>query len=88
MKQVIVFPRGQLSADDRAALVAADFVPIEADDPKAIIVHIPSASLVTPDDLFMSALAGVTNSTSEYMVAELRCRLKAKEAALATRKDS
>lgn len=87
MKQVIVFPRGQLTADDRAELNDAGFVAVEADDPKAVVVHLPGVPLATGDDLTMAAIAGVTApiqyNRADVMVTELQRRLKAKEASRA-----
>jgi hypothetical protein len=37
MKQVVVFPRGQLSESDRKRLVRAGVVVVEADDPSKVV---------------------------------------------------
>lgn len=83
MKQVIVFPRGQLTDADRQQLTDAGFVAVEADDPSAVVSHIPGVPLVSPDDLFMAALAGadvdIGQSGRGAMVAELNRRLLARE---------
>lgn len=87
MKQVIVFPRGQLSAADKTKLTKHGFVAVEADDPKAVVVALPGASFVSPDDLLMAALVGTIqgNYASEHcgnFAVELHRRLKAREAKL------
>jgi len=60
MKQVIVFPRGQLSALDRARLEEHGIVAIEADDPSKIVTVIPGAPLASADDMLIAALEGLT----------------------------
>jgi hypothetical protein len=83
MKQVLVFPRGQLTDHDRALLEAAEILAVEADDPKAVVVHIPMAPIASESDLFMAAMAGVTCGSSydraTVMVNELNRRVKARE---------
>lgn len=54
--QIVVFPRGQLSADDRDRMTAAGFCVVEADDPKAVVTHVPSAPLVTANQMLLCAL--------------------------------
>jgi len=79
MKQVIIFPRGQLSEIDKARLLAQSIIAIEADDPSKVVSVLPSASIVSPDDLLMAALAGIKSAGGgNTMVSELLNRLKAK----------
>jgi hypothetical protein len=35
VKQIIIFPKGQLNPKDRTALEANDFIPLEVDDPQS-----------------------------------------------------
>jgi len=83
MKQVIIFPRGQLTTEDRRRLRDNGFVSVEADTPHQVVVAVPGAPLATADDLFMSALAGVNGvgpyKGPETMIAELARRLKDRE---------
>jgi len=62
MKQVIVFPRGQLSKTDKERLTKAGVVAVEADDPAAVKMLLPSSSLVTGDDLLLAALDGINHN--------------------------
>jgi len=84
MKQVIVFPRGQLSAEDRKAMRAVGIVAIEADDPSKVVVAVPQSAIVTGDDLLIAALAGVNCKTYDQNAATfaktLADRIKAREA--------
>lgn len=87
MAQIVVFPRGQLTAQDRKTLRAAGVVPIEADEPKAVVVVVPlvdHAGMVEPNDIMMSLLNAVAqgyDSASKEFVVELRRRLVARERA-------
>lgn len=57
-KQVIVFPRGQLDAKDKERLTKAGVVAVEADDPRQVVMLLPSAPLLRADDILMAAFAG------------------------------
>lgn len=85
MNQVIVFPRGQLNADDKERLTEMGIVAVEADNPKDVVVLVPGSSITTGDDLLMAALAGITcstlNSKSDVFAATLYKRLKDHEEA-------
>lgn len=63
-KQIIIFPRGQLTAKDKAELAKIGVLAIEADDPSKVVAVIPGAPLATADDLLMSAFWGLQESTS------------------------
>jgi hypothetical protein len=83
MSSVIVFPRGQLTPEDRDSLMQAGIVAVEVDDPKAVVQLVPGAPMVGADDLLMSALRAVV--TSEYgntFTRELERRLLDREQAL------
>jgi hypothetical protein len=45
-KQIIVFPRGQLSANDRRNLLANGVLPVEAGDPSKVALRAPDAEPV------------------------------------------
>jgi hypothetical protein len=85
MRQVIVFPRGQLTQADRDALIDAEIVAVEADDPAAVVTVLPGAPLAGTDDLLMAALHAIVKQGSSYcggeFVTELHRRCKAREAA-------
>lgn len=82
MKQVVVFPTGQLTQKDKERLTKAGIVAVEASCPKDVIMLLPSSSLCTGDDLLLSAIAGV-NGGSDYckvlMVKELCKRIIERE---------
>jgi hypothetical protein len=83
MKTVIVFPRGQLTHLDRAALDDADIVAVEADSPRDVVQMVPSSNIVSADDLMMSMLAAIKGSSSYAaagaFVGELERRLRKRE---------
>lgn len=62
MNQVIVFPRGQLAASDKSKMTKVGIVAIEADDPRLVVAVVPGASIVSADDLAMSALKAVSEA--------------------------
>lgn len=62
MKQVIIFPRGQLTPKDKERLSKEGFVAVEADDPKSVVCAIPSVELLSGNDLFRAAIAALTSS--------------------------
>lgn len=70
MSQIIVFPRGQLSAEDRARVEAIGMVAVEADDPKAVVVTVPGVPLASSDDLAFAALTAVVGSRHDSVGAE------------------
>jgi len=84
MNQIIAFPRGQLSDDDRARMEAVGIVVVEADDPSRVVTIIPGAPVATPDDLAMAALAAIAkcpiDSTAALFTKTLHARLAAREA--------
>lgn len=81
MTQIVVFPRGQLTAHDKKALRAAGVVPVEADNPKDVVVVVPLAAMVTPDDMLMSAMDAVTKGgEGTRFINELYRRMKESEA--------
>lgn len=79
--QVIVYPRGQLTDADRDSLRIAGFCVVEADDPKAVVTHLPSAPMVTANEMLLCALQAMREhgSTSCNGMFTLRL-LKAMEA--------
>ena len=58
MKQVIIFPRGQLSPEDRCRLRDSGFLAVEADTPRQVVCAVHGAPL----DLFMAALHGARHA--------------------------
>jgi hypothetical protein len=83
MKQIIIFPRGQLTQTDRDALIDADIVAIEADDPKSVVTVLPGAPLIGADDMLMAAMFALVaegaNGERTRFVFELHKRMKARE---------
>ena len=85
MTQIVVFPRGQLTAQDKKALRAAGVVPVEADNPREVVVVVPlaaGADMLTPSDMLMSLLKAVDEGGEAGRFArELHRRLKERESA-------
>jgi|GEM_PF-1092193 len=90
MNKVIVFPRGQLSAEDKASMREMGIAVVEADDPSKVVTVIPvvpSAPITNPDDFAMALLHSVAVTTWEepkrLFVAELHRRMLTREKAKA-----
>lgn len=81
MKQIIVFPRGQLLPKDRKAMKDAGVPVVEADDPKQVIQLMPESSAIDSSSIMMSLLKAVADGygTSAIFVRELERRLLEKE---------
>lgn len=81
MKQIVVFPLGQLSARDKERFTKAGVVWAECQDPSKVVTILPSSSVIGTDDLLMSALDGLTISGSAQIrfADELTKRLKKQE---------
>lgn len=82
MKQLVIFPRGSLSAKDKERMSKEGFLAIEAEDPSKAVVAIPGTQLATSDDLLLSALAGVEKASfnaPDTMARELIRRIKDRE---------
>lgn len=65
--QVLIFPRGQLTAKDKKALEGAGIVAVEADDPAAVVCPVPIGSVLGSDDVLFAALAAVHESSTNNM---------------------
>jgi hypothetical protein len=84
MKQVIVFPRGQLSEKDKARLQKADIIAVEADDPSKVVCAVPGVPFITGNDIMCAALDALVNtpsygSSTGRFAAELAKRALAKD---------
>lgn len=82
MKQIIVFPRGQLTAKDKAELTKNGILVVEADDPAKVVTVLPGAPLATADDLLMSAMWGLSKASSsanEAFVQALHSRMRRRD---------
>ena len=81
MKQVIVFPRGQLTPKDKERLSKNGVVAVEADHPHLVVTVIPGASVVAGDDLLMAALTGIGDDlyAAKRFTVAIHARLKARE---------
>jgi hypothetical protein len=66
---VVVFPRGQLSSEDKAAMRDAGVIAVEADDPKRVTqlrLSAPlSTSLLTGDAIVRAALKAIAGQDPE-----------------------
>lgn len=72
MKQIILFPIGALTEEERSALILADYLPITVPDPSAVVLPVPVADLGR-DRLLLIALEALgTNPTQEVMQAKSR----------------
>lgn len=80
-KQVIVFPRGQLTAKDKAELTKNGFLAIEADEPSRVVTVLPGAPLATADDMLMAAFWGLleSNAAKQKFVETLFNRMKRRD---------
>jgi hypothetical protein len=80
MKQIVVFPRGQISELDKARMDEAGIVAVEADNPDDVVLLMPSTGHVNADDMLMSALWELSSrGEGDRMIKELHRRLSAKE---------
>lgn len=68
LSQIIVFPRGQLSAKDKERLTKAGVIAIEADDPSAVRMLMPEAPLIGSNSMLMAALEAISGSEGSYAV--------------------
>lgn len=59
MKQLIIFPKGTLSAKDKERMSKEGYLAIEADEPSKVVMPLPSGSLMTGEILTMSLLTGI-----------------------------
>lgn len=73
MKQVVVFPRGQLSAQDRRALARSGVCVVEADDPSKVVMVLPIASVISANDIVTAALHALSQpvNQNEHFVKKL-----------------
>jgi hypothetical protein len=55
MKQLVIFPRGQLAAKDKEKMTKMGICAIEADDPSKVVTLIPGMT-VSGDMIAMAAL--------------------------------
>jgi hypothetical protein len=67
MKQVVVFPRGQLSERDRKRLSRSGVVIVEADDPSKVVSLLPTPPLPA-DEMMALALEHLAASGSSSNV--------------------
>lgn len=65
----LVFPRGQLTSEDRARLDAAGIVAVEADDPAAVVLMLP-ATAISGDAIALSALTAISESPLDSTAAK------------------
>lgn len=81
MKQLVLFPKGSLSASDKGRLAKEGFCAIECEDPSKVVLAVPGAPLVSCDDLLMSAMTGLAYSAraQQEFAADLLKRMKARD---------
>lgn len=70
MKQLVIFPKGSLSAKDKERMSKEGYLAIEADDPSKIILPMPTLT-IQGDDLLIAALSAMG---SDRMQATLRIK--------------
>lgn len=90
MKQIIVFPRGQLDAKDKERLSKHDIIAVEADDPSKVVAVFPGVPLVESNDMLTMALkvlAGTVSLASASPASKFTMALAEKMEAEAARKD-
>jgi hypothetical protein len=83
---VVVYPRGQLTNDDKARLEKVGITAIEADDPNSVNVlptPLPAVQPVQYDDMLMAAFQGLAHSShcQAKFVEDLHRRLALREKA-------
>lgn len=66
MKQIILFPKGELAAGDKAALLKADYIPLEVTDPSQVVMLFPNSERLTGDAVTVSALNAITGPNSGH----------------------
>lgn len=59
MKQIVIFPRGQLTDADRRAMSKAGVLALEADDPSKVVAVIPCAPLISGDEMLIAAMTAI-----------------------------
>jgi hypothetical protein len=59
VKQIVVFPRGQLGEKDRRALQRAGVCVVEADDPSKVVTVLPGTPLISGDDILRAAITAL-----------------------------
>ena len=66
MRQIIVFPRGQLKPADRKRLAEVGAVAVEADDPSKVVTALPLATVgpIVGDDITASMLEALSRYAS------------------------
>jgi len=61
-KQIILFPTGTLPPETAALAESAGYVAIEVPDPSAVVMLMPSTSLLSGDALCIAALQAIDES--------------------------
>jgi hypothetical protein len=87
MKQLVIFPRGQLTAEDKKKMSKLGICAIEADDPSKVVTLVPGMH-VSGDMLAMCAMdamagRGGLNSCEHFraiFAENLRLAIKARDA--------
>lgn len=64
-RQIIIFPRGQLSAKDKERLTRFGFIAIEADDPSKVVSVFPSVPLLEANDMLTIALKCLADTVKD-----------------------
>jgi hypothetical protein len=84
MKQLVIFPKGTLSAKDKERMSKDGYLAIETDDTSKVIMPMPSGALATADDITMALAHGLsgsyTDSQRAIFAAELFRRMREREA--------
>ena len=68
LAQVIVFPRGQLSAKDKERLTKAGVIAVEADSPSDVHMLMPEFPTVGGNAMLMAAMEAISGSQGDFNV--------------------
>lgn len=68
MKQLVIFPKGSLSPNDKSRMAKEGILAIECDEPSRVVAVIPGAPLLSSDDLLLSAMDGLLAPVNRHCV--------------------
>lgn len=68
MKQVVVFPRGQLTAKDKERLTKAGVIAVEADEPSKVETLLPPVTTLSADEVVVALATAVQHSQQAMLV--------------------
>lgn len=82
MKQVVVFPRGQLTSKDKERLTKSGVIAVEADEPSKVVTVLPAVTSLSADEVVACLAVAVQHSTQAMLIfgTAMAKRIAAKEA--------